>query len=216
MSIILSKSPYIVSASGAGVIGGKIQIYINSAPLPQYTLSKLTPASNVNTVYFDVAPYVNEYLSANTYTINSSTVNFNTNTNLYAKIIVNVYTLIGSTYTVIYNIQPFCFKGYLEQKDGINTDYGNYLLDQKTYYYHYDSSKTYDTLKAGDITVYNTYTDSYNLRYKYTNLVSGATVTNTITEASEDLPKCCDWLSNCLFLQRSHTNFIALFITYGL
>jgi len=194
MSNILSKSPYIVSVGGTSVVGGLIEIYIwkygSSCPsLPQYTLSKLTPALNVDTVYFDVAPYVNEYLSAKTYIINTSTVNVDANVNLYAKVLVNLYKLIGSTYTAIGNIQPYAFKGYLEQKDGINVDYGNYLLDQKTYYYHYDSSKTYTTLPAGDLTVFNTYTSSYNLRYKYTNLVTGATVTNTITETLDDEPK---------------------------
>jgi len=53
------------------------------------------------------------------------------------------------------------------------------------YYYHYNSSKTYATLPAGDLTVFNSYTYSYNLRYKYTNLVTGATVTNTISDDFE-------------------------------
>jgi hypothetical protein len=190
MSIILTKSPYIVEVSGAGVVGGKVEIYLYkqgaSYPnLPQYTLSKLTPASNVTKVYFDISPYVNEFITNKNYSINKDVVDISTDTDIYTIVNVLKYKLVGTTYTLIDNVFYTGFKGYLEQKDSINSDYGNYLLDQKTYYYHYNSSKTYATLPAGDLTVFNSYTYSYNLRYKYTNLVTGATVTNTISDDFE-------------------------------
>jgi hypothetical protein len=185
MSNILSKSPYIVSVGGTSVVGGKVEVFIwkvgdTEPTLPQYTLSKLTPASNVNTVYFDVAPYVNEYITNKVYTINTATVDVYTNVELYTNVRIKRYTLIGSTYTLVDNVTYYAFKGYLEQKDSINSDYGNYLLDQKTYYYHYDSSKTYTTLPAGDLTLFNL--PDENLNFIYTNLKTLATVTNTIAD----------------------------------
>ena len=190
MSIILTKSPYIVQVSAASLVGGKIEMYIwkegqTEPALPQYTLSKLSPASNVTKVNFDVSPYLNEFISSNVYSINSATVDTNTNIELYTYVRVKSYKLVGTTYTLLTNVSYTAFKGYIEQKDGLNIDYGLYLLDQKTYYYHYDSSKTYNTLKAGDITVNNIVPfGSVGLRYIYTNLVTGATVTNTITSSS--------------------------------
>jgi hypothetical protein len=187
MSIISAKSPYVVSVGGTSVIGGKVEIYLwkqgSTMPtLPQYTLSKLSPASNVNTVYFDVSPYINEYISNKTYSINKDTLNFPLNTNDYCNVKLIRYKLIGSTYTLIDTVQYFGFKGYIDQKDGINIDYVNCLLDQKTYYYHYDSSKTHLTLPAGDITFYNIFDvdngDFYSI--KYTDLVTGYTSYKTI------------------------------------
>ena len=162
MSILLSKSPYIVEVSGTGVIGGKVEIFLwkqnETIPaLPQYTLSKLSPASNVNKVFFDVAPYVNEYITNKSCSINSSTLNVNTAVELYTNVYILNYKLVGSTYTLVNALELSGFKGYGYQTEGINLDPLPYLLDQKTYYYHYDTAKTYDTLKAGDITVYNTY-----------------------------------------------------------
>ena len=190
MSIILSKSPYIVSVGGASVVGGKVEIFLykqgSSVPIiPQYTLSKLSPASNVNTVYFDVAPYINEFITNKVYAINYGTVDVSTNIELFCNVRIKRYTLIASTYTLVDSVLYSGFKGYLEQKDSINSDYGNYLLDQKTYYYHYDSSKTYATLSAGDLTIlnnYNAFDEEYDFQFKYTNLKTLATVTNTISD----------------------------------
>jgi len=191
MSIILTKSPFIVNVSATGLIGAKVEIFMWSSSetepaFPQYTLSKLSPASNVTSVNFDVAPYLNERITSNVYTINSSSVGINTNRTLYTNVRIIKYKLVGTTYTSVTDTLYTAFKGYLEQKDGINLDYGNYLLDEKTYYYHYDSNKTYDTLKAGDITVLNIIPDvGVGLNYIYTNLRTGATVTNTITTGSD-------------------------------
>jgi len=182
MSIILTKSPFIVQVSATGLIGGKVEIYMwktgaTVPTLPQYTLSKLSPASNVTTVNFDVAPYINEYINSNSYSINSTIVDSSTNVNLYTNVIISSYKLVGSTYTAVNIIQYTAFKGYIEQKDGLNIDYGLYLLDPKTYYYHYDSSKTFINLKPGDLTFLNSGTRNI----VYTNLKTGATKTNTIS-----------------------------------
>jgi hypothetical protein len=189
MNIILSKSPYIVEVSGTSVVGGKVEIFMRKEglaypTLPQYTLSKLSPASNVTKVFFDVAPYINEFITNKVCSINSSTLNVPTDIDSYVNVKIKKYKLVGSTYTLIDEVNYYAFKGY--GLNGINLNPSPYLLDQKTYYYHYDSSKTYDTLKAGDITVFNKFFIDFNLRYKYTNLRTGATTTNTITNAFDN------------------------------
>jgi hypothetical protein len=189
MSNILTKSPYIIEVTDPSLDGGKVEMYLykhgSSVPtLPQYTLSKLSPASNVDSVYFDIAPYINEFLTSKVYTINYGTVDVSTNIDLYCNVLIKKYKLVGTTYTLINTDLYSAFKGYLEQKDSINSDYGNYLLDQKTYYYHYNSSKTYANLPAGDLTIFNSYNEDIeycNLLYKYTNLKTAATVSNTIS-----------------------------------
>lgn len=188
MNIILAKSPFIKQASGTGVVGGKVEIFLwkqgtTEPTTPQYTLSKLSPASNVNSVYFDVAPYINEFLTNKTYTVNYGTIDVSTNTEIYTNVRIKTYKLIGTTYTLIDNITYTGFKGYLYQNDGINNNYDRFLLDQKTYYYHYDSSKDYITLPAGDLTLYNNYNMSLVqfLQFKYTNLANGNEDINMIT-----------------------------------
>lgn len=194
MNIILTRSPYIIPISGTGVVGGLVEIFLwkqgaSYPSLPQYTLSKLTPATNVTKVNFDVSPYINEYITNLTYAINGNVLNQDLDTEIYTNVNIKRYKLVGTTYTLIDSIYYSGFKGYAYQKDGINVNPSPYLLDPKTYYYHYDSSENVGSLKPGDIAVYNSYTSSYNLRFKYTNLVSGATVTNTITEANPELPE---------------------------
>jgi hypothetical protein len=193
MSNILSKSPYIVSVGGASVIGGKVEIFLYKQgagvpTLPQYTLSKLSPASNVNTVYFDVAPYVNEFITNKVCSINSSTLNLNTSIELYCNVRVKRYTLIGTTYALVDTVNYYGFKGYVEQKDSINSDYGDYLLDQKTYYYHYNSLYNSTSIPAGDLTIFNSYSGayppSYSIEYRYTNLKTGSVYANLITDLS--------------------------------
>ena len=187
MNLILTKSPYIVQVLAAGLDGGKCKIYLwkqgsTEPTLPQYTLSKLTPATNVNNVFFDVAPYINEYISSKVCSVNSSTLDVNTNIELYTNVRVVLYSLVGSTYTEIANDFYNAFKGYAYETEGINVVFPElYLLDEKTYYYHYDSSKTYDTLKAGDITIFNSFDVTNELEFIYTNLKTGVSHTNSIS-----------------------------------
>lgn len=173
MSIILTKSPYIIQVNEAGQIGSKIEIFMYatgaSVPTyPQYTLSKLISSSTSPATHYDVAPYINEYINHNTYTINTNTVNQNTNTSLYTNVVIKKYKLVGSTYTLVSTTNYFAFKGYLYESSGVNTDYGTYLLDEGTYYYN-------ENVSPGDMVVYN-----YYHQFRYTDLVTGATTTNTI------------------------------------
>ena len=188
MSIILTKSPYIITVNEAGQIGSKVEVFMYatgaSVPTyPQYTLSKLISSSTSPSTYYDISPYINEYINYNSYTINTSTVNLSTNTSLYTNVVLKKYKLIGSTYTLFETIAHTAFKGYALEEDGINIDYGQYLLDEGTYYYQYDSTKTSATLPAGDMifkSIYNIPTNTY-MTCVYTDLVTGATTTNNYT-----------------------------------
>lgn len=179
MSNILSRSPYIKEITDANLEAGTIKIFLwtpgTSTPaLPQYTLSKLTPASNVDSVYFDIAPYVNEYINNKNYSPNSFYDDIDLPVQNYCNVQLYYYKTVGGVTSLISSEGFYGFKGYLEQKNSINTDNGNYLLDQaQTYYYHYDAV---NFSHAGDVTAY--LFSSYSI--KYTDLKTGATHTISV------------------------------------
>ena len=178
MSTLLTRSPYIVDITNVNLQGGKIEIFIwnlnTSAPtLPQYTLSKLVPASNVESVYFDISNYINEYIEIINYNIVTNLV-IDLDYKMYCSVNVKRYKLLGGTYVYTDTIGFDCFKGYIEQKNGINLGYSNYLLDQKSYNYYYSSS---NVIPSGDITAYIV----SGFKVVYTNLRTSATITNTIS-----------------------------------
>lgn len=186
MSNILSKSPYIVEVSATGLTGGKVEIFLwkegsTISALPQYTLSKLSPASNVTKVYFDVAPYVNEYISTKFYNPNSEASYMALPIENYCNVTIKEYKIVGGVTTYLSSETKYGFKGFLFQKDSINGSYLNALLDQKTYYYHYDSSKTYSNYPAGDITYLSRYYPLFPqfVTLTYTNLVTNVQVIKT-------------------------------------
>ena len=180
MSIILSKSPFIFEIQNASLEGGRVQIFLwkegSSEPAtPQYTLSKLTPASNVKSVYFDVAPYINEFINNKEFTPNSTNLNFNLPIDEYVNVRIKLFTFISNSYTLSSNYVVNGFKGYLEQKNEINQFLNvDFLLDQKSYNYYKSN------VPAGDITLYNKYSISEQYTYKYTNLVTGSTYNYSI------------------------------------
>ena len=60
---IFARSPYIVEISETGQDGSKLEVFIwngtGSAPAsPQYTLTKLIPASNNVKTYYNISPYI--------------------------------------------------------------------------------------------------------------------------------------------------------------
>jgi hypothetical protein len=183
MSIILSKSPFIFEIQNASLEGGRVQIFLwkqgSSEPaIPQYSLSKLTPATNSESVFFDVSPYINEFINNKEFTANSSNLNFNLPIDEYVNIRIKLFTLIANSYTLYGNYVVNGFKGYLEQKNEINDflDF-DFLLDQKTYNY-YNSN-----IPFGDITLYNKYSGDEQYFYKYTDLVNGDTYDYSINAA---------------------------------
>ena len=177
MNIIQSKSPCIVEVTDANLEGGTIYLYIykNDSPFPsnyQYKLSKLTPASNVDSVFFDVAPYAKEFINNKVYTPNVSTNNVNLPIDDYCLLYFDKYKLVGGVYVYVSNLTFSVFNGYLEQKNALNPITNTFLLDQKTYYYYYNSANP-TAIPFGDVTLYNVYNIGEQYTYKYTNLVTG-------------------------------------------
>jgi hypothetical protein len=175
MSIILTKSPHIVEVTHPSLEGGKVEIYLFKADVlpptvPQYTLSKLTPATNVDSVYFDVAPYINEFITSNSYTPNVSTNNVSLPIEAYCRVEIKKYRLVAGVYTLVDLTGFFCLKGYMEQSISIDQlTNSDLLLAPKTYYYYYNSANP-TAIPFGDITLYN----NTELFYRYTDLVNGA------------------------------------------
>jgi hypothetical protein len=174
MANILARSPYIVEVNETGQDGSKIEIFLwngtGSAPTTaQYTLSKLIPASNNTQTVYDVAPYIREYITftqkQSPYTIEALS------TDQYCNVKVKRYKSVAGVYTLLNTLEYFGLDGYSYYEEGSNFDYGNYLLEQKTYYYQ-------EGIYAGELNAYMI--TSHNL--KYTNLSTGAST--TVTNAS--------------------------------
>lgn len=169
MSNIFARSPYIISINAIGQVGSKIEIFLwnngtTEPTTPQYTRSKLIPASNSTETVYDVSPYIREYL---TFTNKQSPTTITAlTTSQYCNVKVKRYKLVGSTYTLLDTTSYYGLDGYSYYESGSNYDYGNYLLEQKTYYYQ-------DGIYAGEFNAYMTIAMSI----KYTNLSTGASTT---------------------------------------
>jgi hypothetical protein len=174
MANILARSPYIIEVNETGQDGSKIEIFLwnNGTTEPttaQYTLSKLIPASNNTQTVYDVAPYIREYITF-TQKQTPSTIEALT-TSQYCNVKVKRYKSVAGVYTLLNTLTYFGLDGYSYYEEGSNFDYGNYLLEQKTYYYQ-------EGIYAGELNAYMI--TSHNL--KYTNLSTGAST--TVTNAS--------------------------------
>ena len=186
MANINARSPYIVTINETSQIETKLQIYLwngtGSMPAsPQYTLSKLIPASNSPATYYDVSPYIREYIShaalqtiTTSITATPSAQWCNVGLKLFKRITTS-FIQVGLTQT------HFGLDGYGLYLDGANPALGNYLLSPSTYTYNYDLSGEYGWLTL--------YTGSGN-SVKYTNLSTGATQTTGLTNnVWRDVPK---------------------------
>jgi hypothetical protein len=182
MSKLFVRSPRIIKINEASQTGARVKIYIwnegGSAPAqPNYTLSKLISSSNEPACYFDIAPYINEFINHDNFAVNKVTEPLSLDVDQYCYVTVKTYDLNAGVYTLNTTTTYTAHYGYVDQKDGINLDLGNYFLDEGTYYYHYDSNYTHLTLPVGDLVVNNT----SGWKYKYTDLVTGSTRTYTST-----------------------------------
>ena len=138
--MIRARSPYIITIDEASQLSTRIELFISATTFsatPQYNLSKAIPSSNEPATYYDIAPYIREYFDHSDYT-NITTL---TNGTSYTCVqILNVrvkrYKTVGTTETLIDTTDYMATDGYSEFADGVNYNGGNYLLDQKTYYYH--------------------------------------------------------------------------------
>lgn len=147
--MIRARSPYIITINETSQVSTRIELFISATTFsgtPQYNLSKAIPASNAPATYYDIAPYIREYFDHTVYS------NITTLTSSYGSIQkVNVrvkrYKTVGLTESLIDTTDYIATDGYSEFANGVNYSGGNYLLDQKTYYYHSGSN-------AGFIMVY--------------------------------------------------------------
>lgn len=181
MANIFARSPYLIRIAETGQSGSKIELFLSNTSFggsPQYTLSKLIPASNNIETLYDISPYIREYISFVIPQDINNTAELNpTNERVNVKVIR--YKLVGSTYTALDTTIYLAFDGYTRYIENYNYDLGNYGLDEGNYYY--DPNATF----YGQIRV----TTLINSAARYTNLSTG--VINTIALAAQtfDVPR---------------------------
>ena len=160
MSNILARSPFIVSVNEGGQTGSKIDVFIwngtGSAPaFPQYTLSKLIPASNILLTTYNVSPYIREYLSFPNFPNAFGGVNPATPTTAWCNVVIKRYKSVDGVFTILDTTTYKAFDGYSYYASGSNVAGSSYLLDEGNYNYNYDSTAdlTTEPLKrAGQFT----------------------------------------------------------------
>jgi len=186
MANIFTRSPYIIRIAEATQNGSKVELFISNttsfSASPQYTLSKLIPASNNIETLYDISSYIQEYISH----IEISTSGDSqvvTPTSQYANVRVKRYKLVGSTYSPTATdaqVDYKAFNGYGYYENNVNFDLGDYGLDVSNYYY-------LPTQYAGKIRI----NVGANFTARYTNL-STAVVTNLVLGATAnvfDIPR---------------------------
>ena len=179
----LSRSPYIIEVDDATQTGSKIELFLGVAvgtANPSYTLSKLIPASNNTKTFYNISPYVREFYSFTTWqNATGLAYGIDTNTDYLVDYEVKSYNLIGGSYVLDTTETGTFVDGYNYYMDGYNATTPIALLDEGTYFYNYDATipttqgnglwGSFDCeLSIGDVV-------------KYTDLVTGATFTETAT-----------------------------------
>jgi hypothetical protein len=147
--MIRARSPYKISINETSQVSTRIELWISATTYttdPQYTLSKAIPASNAPTTYYDIAPYIREYFDHTVYS-NITTLTSSYGSVQKLNVRVKRYKTVGATESLIDTTDYIATDGYTEFANGVNYSGGNYLLDQKTYYYYSGSN-------AGFILVY--------------------------------------------------------------
>lgn len=181
---IFARSPYIVTVNESGQEGSKVELFIwngtGSAPAsPTYTLSKLIPASNnINTEY-NISPYLREFL---TFNIRQTPYNGFAASQItqYCRVQIKTYKLVSGTYTLVDNDTFYSYDGFGYYEEDFNPSLINDILhDEGTFNYLYDgrSPNVITERRAGFIMVKT----ATSYKAKYTNLVTGATFTQTLT-----------------------------------
>ena len=136
MANIFARSPYLIKIDEAGQSGSKIELFLSNTTFsvnPQYTLSKLIPASNNLETLYDISPYIREYIS---FTKPSEPTTLLTSpTNERVNVRVKRYELVVSTYNLLDTTDYIAFDGYTYYQESYNFDAGNYGLEEGNYYY---------------------------------------------------------------------------------
>lgn len=172
--MIRARSPYIISINEASQVSTRIELFISATTFsgtPQYNLSKAIPASNAPTTYYDISPYIREYFDHNYYSnITSLTSTYLSIQKLNVRI--KRYKTVGATESLIDTIDEIATDGYSEFADGTNYNGGDYLLDEKTYYYHSGSNAGFilSRVQTGDKV---RWTDELGVTYLSASLTQG-------------------------------------------
>ena len=136
MANIFARSPYLIKIDEAGQSGSKVELFLSATTFsvnPQYTLSKLIPASNNLETLYDISPYIREYISFASFT---PTNTFTTNpTAQRVNVRVKRYKLVVSTYTLLDTTDYIAFDGYTYYEEGSNYNLGDFGLDEGEYYF---------------------------------------------------------------------------------
>ena len=140
MANIFARSPYIIRIAESGQSGSKVELFISNttsfSATPQYTLSKLIPASNNIETLYDISSYIQEFISHSACST-SGDAQVVTPTSQYANVRVKRYKLVSSTYTLLNTVDYKAFNGYGYYEDNVNYDLGDYGLDSFFNQNHY-------------------------------------------------------------------------------
>ena len=183
MANIFARSPYLIRIAETTPTpqnGSKLELFISATTFsasPQYTLSKLIPASNNVETLYDISPYIREYIRfASCSAGGNAAVTNPTTERVNVKVIR--YKLVGSTYTPLDTITYIAFDGSTYYESGYNFDLGNYGLDAGNYYYN-------PTSDAGKIRV----TTGASFTARYTNLSTAVVTSLAVASSTFDIPR---------------------------
>ena len=180
MANIFARSPYLIRIAEATQNGSKVELFLSATSFsgsPQYTLSKLIPAStNLETLY-DISPYIREYIRFASCSAGGNAAATNPTTER-VNVRVKRYKLVGSTYTLLDTTDYIAFDGSTYYESGYNFDLGDYGLDAGNYYYN-------PTSDAGKIRV----TTGASFTARYTNLSTAVVTSLSIPSSTYNIPR---------------------------
>ena len=183
MANIFARSPYLIRIAEGGATpqsGSKVELFLANGSFlgtPQYTLSKLIPASNNLETLYDISPYIREYIRFTSCLAGGNIVATNP-TNERVNVRVKRYKLVGSSYIFLDTTDYLAFDGSTYYESGSNFDLGNYGLDVGNYYYNPISD-------AGKIRV----TTGASFTARYTNLSTAVVTSLAVSNATFDIPR---------------------------
>ena len=139
MANINARSPFIIEINETGQISTRMNITIwnGTGAMPSsvsYAFSKVIPSSNEPATYYDIAPYIREFLSHTIVPTNTSIGAMDTSQ--WCNVYIDKWYTDDTSETYIGSGSWKAVDGYGEYEDGYNPDNGNYLLEEKTYYYN--------------------------------------------------------------------------------
>jgi hypothetical protein len=183
MANIFARSPYLIRIAESGQSGSKVELFLSATTFsgsPQYTLSKLIPASNNLETLYDISPYIREYIRFASCSAGGNSALPNPTTER-VNVRVKRYKLVGSTYyptATDPQLDYIAFDGSTYYESGYNFDLGNYGLDAGNYYYN-------PTSDAGKIRI----TTGASFTARYTNLSTAVVTSLAVASSTFDIPR---------------------------